>query len=101
MNIGSLYRLTKQARNSNQEKMKRNYQDHVLCLRLNEQAQNYVIYNNDSMIVPLEIHKSTVAGMPLKSEYCYRLKVLMTDGMIGEMYVSIDEWEEVFTYEKT
>jgi len=22
------------------------------------------------------------------------LKVLMTDGMIGEMYVSIDEWEE-------
>jgi len=96
MKVGSLYRMTEATKAAYIERTKLISKSPALLVRKDDRGGNisYEKYDHEALIVPLEAHESTIAGTPLKGKDSRRLKVLMTDGVIGELYVFVDEWEE-------
>lgn len=101
MKIGSLYRLTDSVKESLNKRSNRfSSKINTLCIRFDDQNDLHTMpeigyYPVDTLIVPLEVHNTTFDGRGLRGDDSRRLKVLLTDGRIGELFVSLNDWEEV------
>jgi hypothetical protein len=94
MEIGKLYRL-----NSKQKekllKLQELYVRYATTVGINVCTNNqHEIFPIDTLIVPLEIYSVTENGTPLSGKNSKRLKVLLSTGDVGIIYLSTDEWEE-------
>jgi hypothetical protein len=94
MEVGKLYSLTAREK----EKLKKQERYYVTRVGINLYTGNlrthHEVFPVDTLIVPLEIYSVSVNGTPLKGENSRRLKVLLSTGDVGTMYLSTDEWEE-------
>lgn len=100
MNVGDLYCLTEFAK-ANNIKRANQWPGTVpgLHIRFEHADDNnnhrYETYSLDTMIVPLEVSRTTIDNKSLRGVNSRRLKVLLVDGRIGIIYVDLTEWEPV------
>ena len=103
MNVGNLYRLTERAKTS---LMKTHLRYNIVgggidlyCNHPDETTKKIEmhrrVYPIDTLVVPLEVHRTTFTGKPLAGDNSRRIIVLLSTGDMGTMYVDINDWEEV------
>ncbi len=88
MKIGKLYQLKQTAK----EARRQLGGGYIINAVINGKI---VSFGEDTLIVPLEIHSSSIDGSFLAGENSKRLVALFPSGVIGGMYASMDKWEEV------
>ena len=100
MKIGTLYRLTDRAK-ENLKKTQEKFRFFRLGISIYLKSDNpktqlthHATYSEETVILPLEVYTTSVQGEPLRGNDSRRIVVLLPDGIIGMMYLSLSEWEE-------
>ena len=100
MKIGTLYRLTDRAK-ENLKKTQEKFRFSRLGISIYPKSDNpktqlthQTTYSEETVILPLEVYTTSVQGKPLSGDDSRRIVVLLPDGIIGMMYLSLSEWEE-------
>ena len=100
MIVGKLYRLTERAKAS-MLKIQARYKYGRVGLDLYSEGIATIgkvtrtTFPIETLVVPLELHRTTITGKPLSGDSSRRIIVLLSTGDMGTMYVDINDWEEV------
>jgi hypothetical protein len=93
MNIGGLYRLTDKQQKV-YEKQQERFKSTTLGIPVYV-GKKLRIMSLDTLIVPLEMYRTSEDGGSLRGENSRRVKILLSTGEIATMFLSTEDWELV------